>query len=378
MAYNNLMTNPSHDSLYYPSIGTPKDRLPTPCLLINLPALEFNLSLMSNYFFQKPTKLRPHFKTHKCPRIAKKQMEYGAVGITCAKLSEAEVLMNAGIMNVLIANQVVDPAKINRLVKLATFGQIIVAVDQLANLIQIAGAANEAGTTVHVVIEVDVGLHRAGVQPGDPALALAKEACSLPGIHFSGLLGYEGFTMFEVDRGVRSGNSKAAMNALVSTSDLIRGAGIPVEIVSAGGTGTYDITGDNPGVTEVEAGSYVFMDIKYNQLGLDFKQSLTLLAMVTSVQAAGRSIIDAGLKVLTTDNGIPELITPDGLKLLNLNEEHGIVWVDSEKVQPEVGMYVEIIPSHACTTVNLHDRYYIIQDDLLVDIWEISGRGKSQ
>jgi len=378
MAYNNLMTNPSLDSLYYPSIGTPKDRLPTPALLINLPALEFNLSFMSSYFLHKSTKLRPHFKTHKCPHIAKKQMEYGAIGITCAKLSEAEVLIKAGILNVLIANQVVDPAKINRLAKLAGYGQLIVAVDQLENLIQIAGADNEAGTTVHVVIEVDVGLHRSGVQPGEPALELAKEACILPGIHFSGVLGYEGFTMFEVDRGVRSRNSQTAMSALLSTSDLIRGAGIPVEIVSAGGTGTYDITGDIPGVTEVEVGSYVFMDTKYNQLGLDFKQSLTLIAMVTSIQAAGRSMIDAGLKVLTTDNGMPELITPDGLKLLNLNEEHGIVGVNPEKIRPEVGMYVEIIPSHACTTVNLHDRYYIIQDDQLVDIWEISGRGKSQ
>ena len=378
MAYNNPMTDPSLDSLYYPSIGTPKDRLPTPALLINLPALEFNLSLMSSYFTLKSTKLRPHFKTHKCPLIAKKQVKYGAIGITCAKLSEAEVLMKAGILNVLIANQVVDPAKITRLAKLAGYGQLIVAVDQLENLIQIAGAANESRTTVHVVIEVDVGMRRAGVQPGEPALKLAKEASILPGIHFSGVLGYEGFTMFEEDREERYRNSQAAMSALVSTSDLIRGAGIPVEIVSAGGTGTYDITGDNPGVTEVEAGSYVFMDKKYNQLGMDFKQSLTLLAMVTSVQAVGRSIIDAGLKVLTTDNGMPELISPDGLKLLNLNEEHGIIGVDAEKVQPKVGMYVEIIPSHACTTVNLHDRYYVIQDDQLIDIWEISGRGKSQ
>jgi D-serine deaminase-like pyridoxal phosphate-dependent protein len=378
MAYNNLMTNPTLDSLYYPSIGTPKDRLPTPALLINLPALEFNLLLMSSFYLYKSTKLRPHFKTHKCPFIAKKQMEYGAIGITCAKLSEAEVLMNSGILNVLIAHQVVDPAKITRLAELAALGQLIVAVDQLENLFQIAEAAYEAGTTVHVVIEVDVGLHRAGVQPGAPALKLAKEACGLPGIHFSGVLGYEGFTMFEVDRGVRSRNSRSAMRKLVSTSDLIRSAGIPVEIVSAGGTGTYNISGDIPGVTEVEAGSYVFMDTKYNRLGLDFKQSISLLAMVTSVQTAGRCIIDAGLKVLTTDNGMPEIIIQDGFKLLNLNEEHGIVGVDPEKVKPKVGMCVEIIPSHACTTVNLHDRYYVIQDDQLVDIWEITGRGKSQ
>jgi D-serine deaminase-like pyridoxal phosphate-dependent protein len=378
MSYNILMTSQIHDSLYYPPVGTPKDQLPTPALLINLPALEFNLSLMSNYFLHKTTMLRPHFKSHKCPIIAMKQIEYGAIGITCAKLSEAEVLVNAGITDVLIANQVVDPGKITRMAKLARCCHIIVAVDQVENLIQIAGAAKKFGTTIHVVIEVDVGLHRSGVQPGEPALKLAKEAAKLSGIHFIGVLGYEGFTMFEVDRGARFKNSHNAMCALVSTSEMIRRSGIPVEIVSAGGTGTYDITGDIPGVTEVEAGSYVFMDTKYNQLGLGFKQSLTLLSMVTSVQGPEKCIIDAGMKVLTSDNGLPEIITPGGLALSKLNEEHGIVLVDPEKAHPEVGTCLEIVPSHVCTTVNLHDRYYVVQDDKLVDIWEITGRGKSQ
>jgi D-serine deaminase-like pyridoxal phosphate-dependent protein len=372
------MNNPFNDDLYYPPTRTPKDRLPTPALLIDLPLLEFNLSLMSNYFLNKSVKLRPHFKTHKCPIIARKQMERGAIGITCAKLSEAEVLVNAGISNVLIANQVVSPAKIARLATLAGLCQIIVAVDDLNNLIKIGEAANQAGNTIQVVIEVDVGLHRSGVQPGMPALSLAKEATKLKGIHFSGLLGYEGFTVFEVDREKRHHNVQNAMNALVDTGELIRKEGIPVEIVSAGGTGTYDMTGEISGITELEAGSYVFMDTRYNQLGLDFKQSLSLLAMVVSVQSSERCIIDAGMKVLTTDNGMPDLIKPDGLKLVRLNEEHGIVGVNIEKAHPEVGMCVEIIPSHACTTVNLHDRYYVIKDDQLADIWEISGRGKSQ
>ena len=184
--------------------------------------------------------------------------------------------------------------------------------------------------------------------------------------------------MFEVDHELRNRNVCDAMNALVGTSELIEQAGIPVEIVSAGGTGTYDNTGGFPGETEVEAGSYVFMDTKYSQLGLNFKQSLSLLAMITSIQGPVRCIIDAGMKVLTFDNGVAKLSTPEGLTLVRLNEEHGIVSFDPEKKQPEVGMYVEIIPSHACTTVNLHDRYYVIEDDQLVDVWEISGRGKSQ
>jgi D-serine deaminase-like pyridoxal phosphate-dependent protein len=305
-------------------------------------------------------------------------MDYGAIGITCAKLSEAEVLVNSGIKSILIANQVVDPAKITRLTELAKICQIIVAVDNADNLRQIAMASKIAGTMVNVVIEVDVGLHRAGVQPGVPALMLAKEASELAGINFSGLLGYEGFTMFETDRDVRRRNSQFAMEALLNTGELIQQEGIPVEIISAGGTGTYDLTGDFPGVTEVEPGSYVFMDNKYNKLGLDFKQSLTLLATVTSVHGSERCIIDAGIKVLTTDNGIPEILTPKGTELYRLNEEHGLVRVDPDMELPVVGSRVEIIPSHGCTTVNLHDRYYVIQDERLLDIWEISGRGKSQ
>jgi D-serine deaminase-like pyridoxal phosphate-dependent protein len=372
------MQNHARESLYYPPINTPKYSLPTPALLIDLPALEFNLSLMSSFFQHKTARLRPHFKTHKCPVIAKKQIEYGAIGITCAKLSEAEVLLDSGISSVLIANQVVDPSKINHMAQLARKGQLIVAVDQMDNLIRIARAGEQAGSIINVVIEVDVGLHRSGVLPGEPALKLAELASRLQGIHFSGVLGYESFTMFEVDRTKRGDNSSRAMKALVGTADLIRQARIPVEIVSAGGTGTYDITGGYPGVTEVEAGSYVFMDTKYNQLGLAFKQSLTLLSMVTSINTPERCVIDSGMKVLTTDNGLPELISPKGLKLQKLNEEHGIVEVDPGKILPEVGMCVEIVPSHGCTTVNLHDRYYIIKDEQLADIWEISGRGKSQ
>ena len=184
--------------------------------------------------------------------------------------------------------------------------------------------------------------------------------------------------MFEAHRSKRRKSARIAMQALVGTGELIRQAGLLVEIVSAGGTGTYDLTGDFPGVTEVEAGSYVFMDTRYNQLGLPFKQSLTLLSMVTSCNHPGRFIIDAGMKSLTTDNGMPEIRTPLGAKLLKLNEEHGIVEADSRETELEVGSYLEIIPSHVCTTVNLHDRFYVTQDEILVDIWAIAGRGKSQ
>ncbi len=367
---------PSSYSL--PERGTPKTLLPTPALVIDLEAMEENIRCMASFFQDKPAKLRPHFKTHKCPVLARKQLAAGAIGMTCAKLGEAEVLVEAGVRDILIANQVVDPVKIARLAQLAGQSTLIVAVDQADNLRQISAIAKEAGSRVGVVVEVDVGLHRCGVEPGPAAVDLARLASGLPGIHFAGLLGYEGHTVLLPDAKQRATQTREAMRALVETAELIRRAGLPVEIVSGGGTGTYDLTGSFPGVTEVEAGSYLFMDTKYRLLGLPFRCALSLMATVVSTPAPGRAVIDAGLKVLTTENGLPEVIAPAGVKLAALNEEHGRLEVDPERAPLHVGDRVELLPSHVCTTVNLHDRYYAVRDDRLEEIWPITGRGKSQ
>jgi len=191
-------------------------------------------------------------------------------------------------------------------------------------------------------------------------------------------MGYEGHTVTELDPARRRANVVQAMDALTGTADLIRSAGIPVEIVSAGGTGTYDMTGSFPGITEVQAGSYVFMDSSYRQLGLPFNTALTLMATVISRPSPTRAVIDAGMKVLSTDHGLPELISPAGARLMALHEEHGVLEFDPAQDDVKVGEQVEIIPSHACTTVNLHDFYYVLRDGLLEAIWDIAGRGKSQ
>lgn len=361
-----------------PEAGTLKSSLPTPALIIDQASLEHNLACMASFFADRPAKLRPHFKTHKCPILAHKQIRAGAIGMTCAKLSEAEVLAEAGIKGILIANQIVDPAKIARLAELAREGRLIVAVDQADNLRQISEAALRAGSQVNVVVEVDVGLHRCGVQPGQATLDLARLATRYAGIHFAGLLGYEGHAVLVTDAEQRAHAAREAMRALVDTAELIRRAGLPVEIVSAGGTGTYDITGTFPGITEVEAGSYPLMDTKYRRLGLPFRNALSLLATVISTPTPDRAIVDAGLKVLTTENGLPEVNSRPGVTLMSLNEEHGRLQVDPEQASLRVGDRVELIPSHVCTTVNLHDRYYVMQNSRLVQIWPITGRGKSQ
>lgn len=360
-----------------PTPGTLKFALPTPCLLIDLPTLEANLEHMAAFYRQRPAKLRPHYKTHKCPQIAKMQLELGAIGITCAKLGEAETLVEAGITGILIANEVVDPKKIERLAELACQTYLIVAVDQADNLRQLSSAAVAAGTTLDVLVEVDVGLHRCGVRTQEQALELANLAFDLPGVIFAGVMGYEGHTVFELDRQRRAENVRQAMGKLTATAELLRSNGLRVEIVSAGGTGTFDLTGDFPGVTEIQAGSYPFMDLKYRQLGLPFQPALRLLATVISTPEPGLAIVDAGLKAITTDNGLPELLAPAGVKLLRLNEEHGILQVEPG-VTLQVGERVELLPSHVCTTVNLHDQYYVLRDGALVEVWRIEGRGKFQ
>jgi D-serine deaminase-like pyridoxal phosphate-dependent protein len=356
--------------------GIEKNQIDTPALLIDLDAMEFNIATMAGFFQKTQAKLRPHFKTHKTPILAHKQLEAGAIGITCAKVGEAEVLVNAGIRDILIANQVVGAVKIARLASLAQQARITVAVDNEENIREISAVAQIFGSLIHIVIEIDVGLGRCGVPPGEGAVVLAGFISEMPGLVFVGVLGYEGHAVFITDLKARQEAVDQAMSKLVSTADLIRQAGFNVEIVSAGGTGTYDITGRYPGITEVEAGSYILLDTRYRGVGLPFRCALHLLATVISTPSRQRAIIDAGKKALTDEFGLPEIAVPAGARLKNLNEEHGILEVNPDQLELKVGDKVEIIPSHVCTTVNLHDVFYAVRKNQVVAIWPISGRGK--
>jgi D-serine deaminase-like pyridoxal phosphate-dependent protein len=355
-----------------------KSQIDTPALLIDLDAMESNIATMAHYFEEVPAELRPHFKTHKSPILAHKQIEAGAIGITCAKLGEAEILVNAGIKDILIANQIVGPTKIMRLAHLARHAHLIVAVDNEGNIRHLSTATERAGSALRVVIEVDVGLGRCGVPPGEPAVRLAQIVGQSPGLEFAGILGYEGHAVFIPEREERRKAVDEAMAALVHTAEQIRQAGIAVEIVSAGGTGTYDLAGQHPGVTEVEAGSYILMDAKYREIGLPFRCALTLLAAVISVPTPRRAVIDAGKKVITTEFGLPEILSSEGVRLVSLHEEHGILEVNPERTEIQIGDKVELVPSHVCTTVNLHDWYYAIRGHDVEAIWPIAARGKAQ
>ncbi len=360
----------------YPVAGTPVNELDTPSLLIDVDAMERNLRKMADFSAASGVNVRPHIKTHKCTTLAKMQLQTGAQGLTCAKLGEAEVMAHAGIRDLLIANQIVGPIKIARLVELAKMSDVITAVDSLENAREISGFAEAEGLRVNLVIEVDTGMGRCGVPPGEPTLQLARQLVALPGVNFRGLLGYEGHAVFIRPREERKKVAEEASHMLVATADLLLKNSIEVEIVSAGGTGTYDITGRVPGITEIEPGSYLLMDGQYAGLDMDFELALSLLSQVISRPAPGHAIIDAGKKALTEEFGLPKVKGLKGVELVNLSEEHGSLALKDPSCSLSPGDKIEIIPSHGCTTINLHDEFYAIRDGRLIGVWPIEARGK--
>ena len=261
---------------------TPFAEIDTPALLLDADALQANLQTMASFFASRHCKLRPHFKSHKCTTIARMQMNAGAVGITCAKLGEAEVVADAGIHNILIANEIVGPLKIRRLTELCRRAAPIVAVDSADNVRMLSEGALSAGVSLGVLVDVDVGMGRCGVASGQPALELARQVVSSAGLRFEGLQGYEGHCVDLRDEKERVEQTRQSLRLLVETRRLIERNGFPVRIVSGGGTGTYAITGDYDGVDEVQAGSYAAMDWWYGDIRPEFRQAMSILATVIS------------------------------------------------------------------------------------------------
>ncbi len=350
--------------------------LDTPALVLDARALRNNIEQMARFFSGQRAKLRPHAKTHKCPQIARLQLEAGAIGITCAKLGEAEALADVA-SDILIANQVVGAQKLARLVALQRRADVMVAVDCREHVGALSQAAWAAGATLRVLVEVDVGMGRCGVASAEEALELARIVSRAPGLRFCGLQGYEGHAVMIPDPGKRRETAEAAMAYLVGVRRYIEGHGLPVEIVSGGGTGTYNITGAYPGVDEVQAGSYATMDAKYAGIVPEFQPALTVLCTVISRPAADRAILDAGLKAVTSEFGMPLVVGLEEVQCRRLAEEHAILeGPGASKLR--VGDKVELIPSHGCTTINLHERYYVLEGETVVDEWPITARGRCQ
>lgn len=360
--------------------GQPGDRaydLDTPVLLVDLDVLEHNIRTMADFFRDKAAHLRPHVKSHKMPAVARLQVAAGAPGVCAAKLGEAEAMVDGGIEDVLIANQVVGEAKIARLVALAERARIAVAVDHSDNVAALSRAAHARGVALVVLVELDVGMNRCGVNTADEALSLARLVMDSPGLEFRGLMGYEGHVMGVKDAKERARACRASMRSVTDAAEHLRAAGLPAEEVSGGGTMTYDVSGTYPGMTEIQCGSYALMDTNFRDMGSPFQCAMTLLTTVMSLPRPGVAIADAGMKTITNDFGLPEVRNVRGLTLERLSEEHARLGV-ANGVGVELGEKIELLPSHGCTTVNLHDCAYAVRDGRVVEVWDVAGRGRSQ
>jgi len=365
---------PSNDLTHW--VGRTLAEIDTPSLLLDADALQANIARMAAFFADRHCRLRPHFKSHKCTRIARLQIEAGAVGITCAKLGEAEVLADAGIQDILIANQIVGAIKLARLVELARRARPMVAVDSPDNVRALSKAPSAAGIQLRVLVEVDTGMHRCGVAPGQPALELARLVSSSPGLSFEGLQGYEGHCVDLRDEGERTAQTRAALNSLVETRRLIERAGLPVRIVSGGGTGTYTLTGDCEGIDEVQPGSYAAMDWYYHDIRPEFQQAQTILTTVISRPARDLAIIDVGRKGVGGEWGPPRVKDLPGAEVAKFGSEEHMSIALPQDHPLGIGDQIQIIPSHGCTTSNLYREYILHRGGSVVDIWPIEGSGK--
>lgn len=351
--------------------------IPTPALVVDIAAMDRNIRRMAAFFAAGPCRLRPHFKAHKAPEIARRQLAAGAcTGLTCATVAEAEVAASL-CSSLLLANEAVGPGKCDRLAALGGRCEVIVAVDSTAGLDALAAAARRAGVTLGVLVDLNVGQGRCGVAPGTDAVSLARRAAETRGVALRGLMGYEGHLMAMPDRAGRESRARGAMEGLVATAHLLRAAGLPCDIVSAGGTGTYDISGRIDGITEIQAGSYVLMDSDYGRLDVPFEQAFWVLGTVISRPDATRCVADCGHKAMTKDHGLPTVRGVDGVTVVALNDEHVTIALPPDS-PIQVGDRIYLRPSHTDPTINLHDVLYAIAGDRVVDIWPIAARGYAE
>ena len=345
--------------------------LNTPALCVDKEILIRNMEAMRTLLQGTSLRLRPHYKSHKCAAIAKMQMEYGAIGMTCSKLCELEDLVEIGIEDILLANQIVDKSKIARLAYLAGDCRITVCVDSEENIRDLSSAAVMAGSTIHCLVEYDIGMERCGVVENEDVLRLARAVINSPNLEFEGLQAYAGHISHVVDMGERRAMTAANYQKLKTLISYLKANGIEVNTVSGGSTGTAEIKAAEGLYTELQAGSYIFMDSTYRELDLPFKNSLYIVSTVVSTRD-GLAVIDAGVKTCGVDQGMPAV---DGVDVEEIvaSEEHFQLHRPSASLK--AGDRVKLIPGHCCSTVNLHDKIYLINKGKTVNRFNITARG---
>lgn len=357
--------------------------IPTPALLLDLDAFEQNIRTMASHLKARDKAFRPHGKTHKCPEIARRLIDAGAVGCCAARLSEAEVFAAHGIRGLLVTTAVVGTDKIARAIALARQApDTMFVVDDERNVRDINDAAG-AGAPIKLLIDLYFG--RTGIEPGEPALKLAQLIDSLPNVTLEGLQSYDGQAAHTTPFAARGERTNGNMAKAVETKARIEKAGIRCSIVTGGSTGTYRFDSENPGMTELQPGSFIFMDLDYRGIGgpegteyRDFQHALTVVTTVVS-RPAGFAIVDGGYKAFSTDRPFaPQPVDFPGVEYGWAGDEHGRLELSRANRDVKVGDRLEFIPPHCDPTVNLYDQIYALRGDRVEAAWPIAARGKSQ
>ncbi|WP_420402278.1 DSD1 family PLP-dependent enzyme [Nisaea sp.] len=364
-------------------VGMSEAEIETPCLVIDLDAFEGNLRQMGEFCAGMGVKLRAHGKMHKSADIARRQIEIGgATGICCQKASEAEAFARGGITDILVTNQVRSPRMIDRLARLAGEVSLGVCVDDLDNVAELSSAAVRHGSEISVLVEIDCGAGRCGVEPGAPAVELARAAEDAAGLRFSGIQAYHGAAQHVRDFADRKARIEAAIDLARKTRDAILAAGLACPTVTGAGTGSYMFEGSSGVYTELQCGSYAFMDADYQKVRdaggapiSEFRNAFFLLTSIMSTAKPGQAVCDAGLKVQSIDSGLPVIFGRDDIEYVNCSDEHGVIrdpgntLAASEKLR--------LVPGHCDPTCNIHDWYVGIRDGKVECLWPVTARGKA-
>jgi D-serine deaminase-like pyridoxal phosphate-dependent protein len=366
--------------MHTPPLGCSKQDIDTPALCLDLDAFEANIREAAASCREHGVAWRPHAKCHKSPDIAQRLVAAGAIGMTCAKLGEAEVFAAAGVRDLLIANLVVGPQKVRRLVELRRHADPIVCLDHIEQAEPISQAMVEAGLKVRAIIEIDIGLQRVGVAPGEPTLELARKVKVLPGIELAGIMGYEGHLLLIQDPAEKEAKIRAGLGILAQMQAALQSEGIACGIVSCGGTGSFALCVSQPGITEIQSGGAIFMDAFYRHKCnvTQFQYALTVLTTVVSRPAPERAIIDAGRKTMNMEVQMPLIQGHDDIHIVSLSAEHGTLQLDETARGLKIGDRLEVIPGYGDLTTVLHDRFFAFRRDRLEAIWPLTARGRLQ
>jgi len=364
-------------------IGAAVAEIDTPALLLYLDPFERNLSAMAQAartMGDGSLALRPHAKSHKCPAIARQQLAAGAVGVCCQKVSEAEALVEGGVTDLLVTNEIVGDEKLARLARLAKRAKIAVLADDAVNVASLEADAAGAGVRLDVLVEIDIGAGRCGVAPGEAGLALAQRIAASGSLRFAGLHAYHGVAQHLRTPAERREAIARAADMTRATRDLILASGLACPTVTGAGTGTFPLEAASGVWTELQPGSYLFMDADYGRNEFDarwprFEQSLFVLTAVMSRPAADRVVVDAGLKASSVDSGMPLLWGREGIEYVKASDEHGVLRIAPGVKAPRLGERLLLVPGHCDPTVNLYDWFVCVRGGIVEALWPITGRG---